>query len=215
MIVLDASVLIAHLDAADAHHERAGALLLDIADEPLGASPLSLAEVLVGPARAGQLDRATAVLRQLHVTGVRLGEDAPTRLAVLRVGTGLRLPDCCVLLAAEQTHGAVATFDARLAAAARERGFVVRDPEPSRNKSAPLSTLLDERQLLVGELSSIERRLSDVRGDLEDVMFGAGVHRNPDDVDNDLRRLQEAEHRARTRLERVRDEIERARREPE
>ncbi len=127
MIVLDASVLIAHLDAADAHHERAGALLRDIADKPLGASPLSLAEVLVGPARAGQLDRATAVLHQLYVTSVRLDDDAPTRLAVLRAGTNLKLPDCCVLLAAEHTHGAVATFDDRLATAARERGFVVRD----------------------------------------------------------------------------------------
>lgn len=127
MIVLDASVLIAHLDASDAHHERAGALLLDVADEPLGASPLSLAEVLVGPARAGQLDRATAVLTQLAVTNVRLDEDAPARLAVLRAGTSLKLPDCCVLLAAEQTHGAIATFDDRLATAARERGFVVRD----------------------------------------------------------------------------------------
>jgi predicted nucleic acid-binding protein len=127
VIVLDASVLIAHPDAADAHHERASALLLGIADEALGASPLSLAEVLVGPARAGQLDRATAMLHQLQVASVRLADDASTQLAVLRAGTSLKLPGCCVLLAAEQTHGAVATFDDRLAAAARERGFVVRD----------------------------------------------------------------------------------------
>jgi predicted nucleic acid-binding protein len=127
VIVLDASVLIAHLDAADAHHERASTLLLGIADEVLGASPLSLAEVLVGPARAGQLDRATAMLHQLQVASVRLADDASTQLAVLRAGTSLKLPGCCVLLAAEQTHGAVATFDDRLAAAARERGFVVRD----------------------------------------------------------------------------------------
>jgi len=127
VIVLDACVLIAHLDATDAHHERASALLLDAADEPLGASLISLAEVLVGPARAGQLDRATAALHQLEVTSVPLGENAPARLAVLRAGTSLKLPDCCVLLAAEQTHGAVATFDDRLATEARQRGFVVRD----------------------------------------------------------------------------------------
>lgn len=126
MIVLDACVLIAHLDATDAHHACASALLLDAADEPLGASPLSLAEVLVGPARAGQLDRATAALYQLQVTSVLLGEDAPARLAVLRAGTSLKLPDCCVLLAAEQTHAVVATFDDRLATEARQRGFVVR-----------------------------------------------------------------------------------------
>ncbi|MBA3619533.1 MAG: type II toxin-antitoxin system VapC family toxin [Acidothermales bacterium] len=127
MIVLDASTLIAHLDASDAHHDRASALLLDHSDEPLGGSPLSLAEVLVGPARAGQLDQATAVLHQLDVTSVGLAEDAPARLAVLRANTRLKMPDCCVLLAAEQTRGAVVTFDHRLAAAARERGFVVHD----------------------------------------------------------------------------------------
>lgn len=126
MIVLDASVLIAHFDTTDVHHERATALLLGAADEPMGASPLTLAEVLVGPARAGQLDRGIASLHQLQVTAVVLDEDSPARLAVLRAGTTLKLPDCCVLLAAEQTHGAVATFDARLAGAATERGIAVR-----------------------------------------------------------------------------------------
>jgi predicted nucleic acid-binding protein len=46
-------------------------------------------------------------------------------LAGLGAATGLKLPDCCVLLAAEQVDGAVATFDDRLAAVARERGVVV------------------------------------------------------------------------------------------
>jgi predicted nucleic acid-binding protein len=126
VIVLDSCVLIAHLDETDAHHERARALLLEIAGEPLGASPLSLAEVLVGPARAGRLDLASAALHQLEITPLPLGTDAPVRLAVLRAGTGLRLPDCCVLLAAEESGGAVVTFDSRLAAAARERAFSVR-----------------------------------------------------------------------------------------
>jgi len=126
VIVLDASVLIAHLDATDKHHDSAGVLLLQVAGEPIGASPLTLAEVLVGPARAGQLDRGTALLDQLDVASVHLDDDAPALLALLRAGTNLKLPDCCVLLAAEQTHGAVATFDDRLANAATERGLVVR-----------------------------------------------------------------------------------------
>ncbi len=125
MIVLDASVLIAHLDATDVHHDRARALLVDIADQPMGASPLTMAEVLVGPARAGQLDRGVAVLRQLEVASVSLDEDAPVSLAALRAGTSLKLPDCCVLLAAKQVRGAVATFDERLAKAATEHGIVV------------------------------------------------------------------------------------------
>jgi predicted nucleic acid-binding protein len=126
VIVPDASVLIAHLDATDIHHERAGAILRDAVEEPLGASPITLAEVLVGPARAGEVDRATALLHELDVTSVGLLDDAPARLAVLRAGTGLKLPDCCVLLAAEQTRGAVATFDDRLGNAATEHGLAVR-----------------------------------------------------------------------------------------
>ncbi len=126
MIVLDASVLIAHLDATDLHHERASAILHDAADEALAASPITLAEVLVGPARAGMVDRGTAVLHDLDVMSVPLLEDAPARLAMLRAGTGLKMPDCCVLLAVEQTHGALATFDDRLATAAIHRGLAVR-----------------------------------------------------------------------------------------
>lgn len=126
MIVLDASVLIAHFDASDVHHDRAGVLLRDAADVALTASPITLAEVLVGPARAGRVDHGTALLHELDVTSVRLPEDAPERLGVLRAGTGLKLPDCCVLLAAEQTHGTVATFDDRLANAAAVRGLAVR-----------------------------------------------------------------------------------------
>ncbi len=48
-------------------------------------------------------------------------------LAIVRISTTLRLPDSCVLLAAEQTHGTVVTFNDRLADAAGERGLAVRD----------------------------------------------------------------------------------------
>ncbi len=127
MIVLDACVLIAHLDAADPHHDRASALLLEEANSTFAASPITLAEVLVGPARAGQLEPAAIALRQLDLITVPLGEDAPIRLAGLRASTGLKLPDCCVILAAEQERGSVATFDDRLAWASRQRGLLVRD----------------------------------------------------------------------------------------
>ena len=125
MIVLDASVLIAHLDASHAHHDQATAALMELADEPFAASPLNLAEVLGGPARAGRLDEADVALRRLEVTAVPLEDDAPARLATLRAVTRLKLSDCCVLLAAEQTGSSVVTFDDRLAAAVRERGLRV------------------------------------------------------------------------------------------
>lgn len=127
MIVLDASIIIAHLDSQDAYHERARALLLRTPDEPLAANPLTLAEVLVGPSRAGLLDRAEAALEQLGLRTIALPADAPRRLATLRVETRLKLPDCCVLLTAQQTDGSLATFDDRLAAAARERNIYTRD----------------------------------------------------------------------------------------
>jgi len=127
VIVLDASVLIAHLDETDAHHERATALLLDNADETLAASPLTVAEVLVGPARAGTIDAAQAALAALAVTSVPLTAEAPARLAVLRATCRLRLPDCCVLLAAETAQADIATFDDKLARAAAQIGRAVVD----------------------------------------------------------------------------------------
>lgn len=126
MIVLDASVLIAHLEEADVHHDRATVLLSALADHDFGISPLTLAEVLVGPARSDRLINAQSALRMLEVVTVPLSDDAPVRLATLRATTGLRLPDCCVLLAAEIAAGEVATFDAHLAAVGSGLGFAVR-----------------------------------------------------------------------------------------
>ena len=122
MIVLDASVLIAHLDAGDAHHALATEHLLQVADEPFGASSITLAEVLVGPTRAGRQAAAQAALRTLEVAELPLPPDAAGRLAALRADTALKLPDCCVLLAAEDTKGTVLTFDQRLAHVAALRG---------------------------------------------------------------------------------------------
>jgi predicted nucleic acid-binding protein len=129
VIVLDASVLIAHLDATDARHDRVTTLLTDAADEPLGISPLTLAEVLIGPASAGKLDVAESAIDDLEVIAVPFADNAPTRLAVLRATTGLRMPDCCVLLAAESAHAQPAAFDDRSAKAAPpwDRGS---EPDP-------------------------------------------------------------------------------------
>lgn len=126
MIVLDASVLIAHLDARDAHHKSAMRLLLR-SSEPLAASTISLAETLVAPARAGRLEDANAALRRLGVLELRPGEGAPARLAQLRADTGRKLPDCCVLLAAQENDGVVASFDAALVAAAAGLGLTTAD----------------------------------------------------------------------------------------
>lgn len=126
MIVLDASVLIAHLEATEAQHDRATRLLVDAAEETLAVSPLTLAEVLVGPVRSGTLEAAQSAIRELEIATIAVAIDAPTRLATMRASTSLRLPDCCVLLAAETAGAQVATFDRRLASSAAELGLTVR-----------------------------------------------------------------------------------------
>lgn len=127
MIALDASVLIAYLDRDDGHHAAAEALLTRTLDDALVVSPLTLAEVLVVPVGDGRLESVLRILRDLDVETLPFPADAAVRLAQLRVSTGLKMPDCCVLLAADMGRGSLATFDERMASAARDRGIAVLD----------------------------------------------------------------------------------------
>jgi predicted nucleic acid-binding protein len=124
VIAVDASVIIAHLDADDAQHDKAVERLLELAEQPLGCSPITLAEILVAPARSGRLDPARQVIADLGVAEIVLPADAAPRLASLRAETNLKLPDCCVLLAAQVANAdLVLTFDDRLAREASRLGF--------------------------------------------------------------------------------------------
>lgn len=123
MIVLDASVLIAYLDAGDVHHRTAEALLEREIDEGFSVSSLTLAEVLVGPVRAGRLDAAVMALDDLDVVEQPFPGGTAAKLAELRVLTGLRMPDCCVLLAAQEAGARVASFDVALVRAAEALGL--------------------------------------------------------------------------------------------
>lgn len=119
MIVLDASVLIAHLSPHDAHHQAATAILVESRPGSMLIHSVTLAEVLVGGARIGQ---ASAMQDDVFAAGIRLAQhdvDESLRLAELRVARGLKLPDCCVLDVAMRQAASLATFDASLAAAAR------------------------------------------------------------------------------------------------
>jgi predicted nucleic acid-binding protein len=125
VIVLDASVLIAFLDAADAHHRAAYAVIAsDAADDPV-VHPLTLAEVLVAASRAGTGTRLAADLATAGIRTDLPDADQPLRLAELRASTRLRLPDCCVLDVASFHRAPLATFDKRLAGEARGRGVQV------------------------------------------------------------------------------------------
>lgn len=126
MIVLDASVVIALLNGDDPHHRAAARVLAEVGAADLGISPITLAEILVGPTRHGRADQARALLDALDLETIPWGPDTPARLAALRVATSLKLPDCCVLLAADEAgFGTVATFDAQLGRVAAARGLDV------------------------------------------------------------------------------------------
>jgi predicted nucleic acid-binding protein len=125
MIVLDANILIALLDAGNSSHGHSRALLEAHTHEQWILSTLTAAEVLVGPARAGRIAEAEAAVNRLGIQVEPLSADAATALAVLRAETGLKMPGCCVLHTAESLGYSLATFDRRLAAAARGRGVTV------------------------------------------------------------------------------------------
>lgn len=116
-------MLIGHLDDGDPHHARAMKLLEATRGQMLGASAITLAETLVAPARVGRLADAQAALRRLGVRELPLGDGASSRLARLCADLGVKLPDCCVLLAAQEHAGAVASFDKGVIEAARALGL--------------------------------------------------------------------------------------------
>ena len=125
MIVLDASVLIGFLDGDDNHHAAAEQLLTQGIDDDLAVNSLTLAEVLVAPVRDGRLEPVLAALHALDVQELTFPDDTAVRLAHLRVATGLKMPDCCVILAAEDAEATVASFDERLAHTAEMRNLPV------------------------------------------------------------------------------------------
>lgn len=128
VIVLDASLVIAYLESTDGHHEAAEALLAREIDDDFGANPLTLAEVLVVAARDDRLDEVRLALRELEVEELPFPDETAVKLALLRSETGLKMPDCCVLLAAEHVGARLASFDAGLRKAAVKRGIQVVAP---------------------------------------------------------------------------------------
>lgn len=72
MIVLDANVLLALLGSADPLHRRAVDGFKRIGHGPYAISPLTYAEVLVGPTRAGTLERTRTAITALGVTELAL-----------------------------------------------------------------------------------------------------------------------------------------------
>lgn len=136
MITLDASLVIAHLDPGDPHHDTATEYLREAASEGFVIHPLNLADVLVGGVRAG---RGQEMLTDLEAIGIQVaGRDdgEPLRLAILRATSGLKLPDCCALDTALTTVSTLATFDTPLANEAR-RHHVTVAPQRTPGSTSP------------------------------------------------------------------------------
>ena len=70
MIVLDASLLIAHLWPSDRHHAEASDFLRRVAGDRMLTHPLTMAEVLIGGVRIG---RGAEMRQDLADIGVELG----------------------------------------------------------------------------------------------------------------------------------------------
>jgi predicted nucleic acid-binding protein len=112
--VLDASVVIAFLDANDAHHSAAIDAIGNAGRQALVLPASAYAETLVDPWRAGS-EAITLVKRFLAELGVRiepLTAEIAERAARLRsMHRGLRLPDALVLATADVLDATVLTAD--------------------------------------------------------------------------------------------------------
>jgi predicted nucleic acid-binding protein len=101
LIVLDASVLVALLDPADARHAAATAALRRYAGDDLRVPASAYAECLAGPASGGRLAEAKRAIRSLVVEVVPITEDVAEEAAELRGRhPGLRLADALVVATA-------------------------------------------------------------------------------------------------------------------
>jgi predicted nucleic acid-binding protein len=124
-VVLDASVVIAFLERTDALHADAVSLLERLVDDEFVLHPLTYAEILVGAVRADSVDTIVSVLDALEVEVFPLDRDGAQALASARARSGLKMPDACVLSLATDLGSPLATFDDRLARAAKSAGVDV------------------------------------------------------------------------------------------
>lgn len=129
VVVLDASVVVALFDDTDSHHDWAVSVFIDTTGDQLLMSSLTMAEVLVHPARADRLDSFQTALSGLAIDAVELGPQDAIALATLRAQTALKMPDAVVLHTACRHQATLATADSTLASVATEHGCRVLRPD--------------------------------------------------------------------------------------
>jgi predicted nucleic acid-binding protein len=124
LTVLDADVLIGVLNRDDAQHRKARRLIVDVLTEvpERAISAMTMAEVMVGPMARGDAagEKARLFIQGLRAEIVPLDEAGARLAASIRVRTGVKMPDACVLATAMQMRGrhpgpvTIASFDKRL-----------------------------------------------------------------------------------------------------
>jgi predicted nucleic acid-binding protein len=116
-LILDASVLIALLDTADAHHTRA---VEEVDDADRQGSTLivpasAYSKALVAFARAERIGDAREAIAAMGITVAPLDAAISEAAAVLRAAHDrLRLPDAIVLATAVNLHARLLSYDKRL-----------------------------------------------------------------------------------------------------
>jgi len=114
IVVIDASVVIALLDAGDPHHVAAMAAVEQARRDALVLPASAYAEVLVDPWRRG-VDAVGVIRKFVTDLGIRvepITPDIAERAARLRAQhRGLRLPDALVLATADVVDGVALTCD--------------------------------------------------------------------------------------------------------
>ncbi|HZP97183.1 MAG TPA: PIN domain-containing protein [Candidatus Limnocylindria bacterium] len=115
--VVDASLIIALLDADDAHHQRATATLADPRLEDIVLPASAYAETLIGPSRRGPaaIKAVDDLLSDLAAEVAPISREVARRAARLRAARpSLRLPDALVLATGDVLEAtAVLTTDRR------------------------------------------------------------------------------------------------------
>jgi predicted nucleic acid-binding protein len=123
VVVLDAGVVIAVLDTADANHAAAVAALGKHANDDVRIPASALAEVLVSPSRRGVANEVLEAIESLGLGVVPLDRDIAVLAAGLRARRKtVRLPDALVAATGVALEAdVVLTTDRRLARLPRFR----------------------------------------------------------------------------------------------
>jgi predicted nucleic acid-binding protein len=102
LVLVDASIVIAHLTRDDRYHEVASAALVSHRDDDVRISASAYAEALARPIRLGAADKAQTAIRALHIAIAEIGAPVAEEAARLRARhRSLRLPDALVIAHAE------------------------------------------------------------------------------------------------------------------